>query len=73
MCIKCENLGVPRWLSWLSVRLVISGHDLTVWEIKPHIGLCANSVEPAWDSLSLTLSAPPALSPSLSQIHNFFY
>ena len=30
-----------------------SGHDLTVCEIEPHIGLCADSVEPAWDSLSL--------------------
>ena len=30
-----------------------SGHDLTVHEIEPHVGLCADSVEPAWDSLSL--------------------
>ena len=36
-----------------------SGHDLTVWEFEPHIGLQAASVEPAWDSLSPSLSAPP--------------
>ena len=31
-----------------------------VREIKPHIGLCADSSEPSWDSLS-PLSAPPPL------------
>ena len=36
-----------------------SGHDLTVGEIKPPvIGLCSESVQPAWDSLSPSLSAP---------------
>ena len=30
-----------------------SGPDLTVCEFEPHIGICADSVEPAWDSLSL--------------------
>ena len=50
-----------------------SGHDLMVCETEPHIGLCADSVEPACDSVSLSLSAPPplvcarALSLSLSQ------
>ena len=33
-----------------------SGHDLMVCEIEPPIG--ADSVEPAWDSLSLRLSLP---------------
>ena len=42
-----------------------SGHDLTVRGVEPHTGLCADSVEPAWDSLSLSVSAPP-LSLSLS-------
>ena len=37
-----------------------SGHDLTVHEFEPRIGLCADSVDPAWDSLSLPL--PHALS-----------
>ena len=43
-----------------------SGHDLTVREFEPCIGLCPGSAEPAWDSLSLSFSAPPALSLSLS-------
>ena len=28
-----------------------SGHDLPVHEFKPCIGLLADSIEPAWDSL----------------------
>ena len=43
-----------------------SGLDLMVLETGPHIGLCANSMEPAWDSLSPSLSASPLLSLSLS-------
>ena len=39
-----------------------SGHDLTVCESRPCVGLCADSVEPAWDSLSSTLSATRAFS-----------
>ena len=39
-----------------------SGHDLMVCEFDPHIGLCAECAEPAWDSLSLS----PSLSFSLS-------
>ena len=35
-----------------------SGHDLTVCEIEPRVGLCADSVEPDWDSLSFLLSLP---------------
>ena len=31
---------------------LVSGHDLMVCEFEPHMGLCAESVEPAWDSLS---------------------
>ena len=42
-----------------------SGHDLMVPEIEPRVGLCADSVEPGWDSVSLSLSAPPLF--SLSQ------
>ena len=29
-----------------------SGHDLTVREFEPRVELCADSVGPAWDSLS---------------------
>ena len=37
------------------------GHDLVVHEIKPCVRLCADSAEPAWDSLSPCLSARPSL------------
>ena len=43
-----------------------SGHDLMVHEFQPCIWLLADSTEPAWDSLSLPLSAPSILSPSPS-------
>ena len=56
MYIKNMSSGVLGWLSWLSVRLNFgSGHDLMVHEIEPHIGFCADSTEPSWDSLSLPL------------------
>ena len=35
-----------------------SGHDLMVQELKPHVRLCADRAEPAWDSLVLCLSLP---------------
>ena len=46
-----------------------SGHDLTVCEFEHRVGLCAESMDPAWDSLSLSLSLPSssALSFSLSK------
>ena len=41
-------------------------HDLAFRGCKPGVGLGADSAEPAWDSLSLTLSLPLlALSVSL--------
>ena len=39
-----------------------SGRDLTNHELDPLIGLCAGSVEPAWDSQSLSLSLSLSLS-----------
>ena len=39
-----------------------SHHDLTLVEIEPHIGLCADNAEPAWDSLSPCLYASLSLS-----------
>ena len=42
-----------------------SGHDLTICEFEPCVVLCTDSVEPAWDSLPPSLSAPPILSLSL--------
>ena len=32
-----------------------SGHDLTACGFEPHIRLCVDSMEPAWDSLLLSL------------------
>ena len=47
-----------------------SRHDLTVCGFEPHIRLCADSTEPAWDSVSLSLCPSPALSLSLSFSQN---
>ena len=33
-----------------------SGHDLIVREFEPYIRLCADGVEPGWDSLSPSFS-----------------
>ena len=44
----------------LTLRFV-SGHDLTVCETESHVGLCTDSTEPAWNSLSSSLSVPPPL------------
>ena len=41
-----------------------SDRDLTVCEFAPRIGLCTDSAEPAWDSLSLSLPLPRSLSPN---------
>ena len=41
---------------------VSSSHDLMIHEFEPHIWLCADSVEPAWDSLSRSLCPSPACS-----------
>ena len=34
-----------------------SGHDLSVCEFEPCVGLYADTTEPAWDSVSPSLSA----------------
>ena len=38
-----------------------SGHDLAVCEFKPRIGVRPDGAEPAWESLSPSLSVPPSL------------
>ena len=35
-----------------------SGFDLTVCKFEPHVGSCVDSAEPAWNSLSPSLSLP---------------
>ena len=73
--IVCPNNShqtkkVPRgaWVAQLVKHLTLdfsSCHYLVVHGIKPQVGLCADSEEPPWDSLSPFLSAPPLL--ALSQ------
>ena len=62
--MKVKHAGAPRWLSRVSVRLLISAQVM----ISQLVGL-GLSTESAWDSLSPSFSAPPplALSFSLSQ------
>ena len=57
---------MPGWLSLLGVQL-ISGHDLAV-SLSPALGsvLAARSLEPALDSVSLSLCPSPAFALSLS-------
>ena len=43
-----------------------SGHDFTVPEFEPGIRLCVDGAEPAWDSLSPSLSLPLSYSHTLS-------
>ena len=38
-----------------------SGHDLMVCKFEPHIRLYTDSMQSAWDSLSLSLSVSPLL------------
>ena len=53
------------WMAQLVKCLTLdfsSGHDLMVHEFEPHIGLCADRAEPAWDPLSLPLPCSWSLS-----------
>ena len=55
-------------MSHLVERLTLdfgSGPDLGVRGTEPHVGLCADRAEPAWVSLSPSLSAAPPSSLSL--------
>ena len=48
-----------------------SGRDLAVGEMEPRVGLCADSVDPAWDFLTLVLALSLSLchSPSRACSH----
>ena len=59
-----ETICGGAWGAWSLEHLTLdlsSGHDVTVREFEPRIRLCAVSVDPAWDSLSPSLPAPPRL------------
>ena len=57
-------MGLPTRGTWVvqSVKRPTlgfsSGHDLRVRYFEPRVGLCTDGTEPAWDSLSPSLSAP---------------
>ena len=51
---------VARSIKWATLGFG-SGHDLRVLEFRPCVGLSADSMEPAWDSLSLFLCCSPSL------------
>ena len=60
-CLKYFGRGA--WVAQLVKHQTLdfsSGHDLTVHEFKPHIGLCADTAGPAWDSLSCSLYPSPS-------------
>ena len=42
---------MAQWVKRLTLD-VGSGHDLTLMSLSLTLGLCADGVEPAWDSLS---------------------
>ena len=54
------RLRAPRWLSQLNVRVLLLAQVMTsrFHEFEPLVGLCVDRVEPAWDSLSLSVSLP---------------
>ena len=66
--------GAPGGLSQLSFRLLISAQVVISRFVSFElcVGLWADSVEPAWDSLSPSASAPPLLARSLSLSQNTY-
>ena len=50
--------GEPGWLSWSQCPILDlgSGHNLMVQEFEPCVRLLTDGVEPAWDSVSPSLS-----------------
>ena len=60
---ECRGAQVAQGVKRLTLN-VDSGQNLTVHEIEPHTGLCADGAEPACDSLSLCLCLSLSLCPS---------
>ena len=58
------GVSVVQSVKYLTLDLG-SGHAPTVCEFEPHIGLCADSTEPVWDSASHSLCPSPACALSL--------
>ena len=57
---------MAQLVKWLTLGLG-SGHDLMVGDFEPCMGFCANSVQPAWDSVFLSLHPSSALSIALNK------
>ena len=60
--------GAPGWLCWLSIRLLVSAQVVISSFMSSSPASGSDGVEPAWDSLSpsLSLPAPPLLALSVS-------
>ena len=61
--LSLKELFQGTWVAPLVKHLTLdfgSAHDLTVREFEPHIRLLADSLEPALDSVSPSLSASPS-------------
>ena len=59
---RCRTVRRGTWVAQSVGCLTLdfgSGHDLMVHEFELLVGLCADSLEPPWDSVSPSLSAPP--------------
>ena len=55
-------------MAWLVKCLTFDfslSHDLTACEFEPHVRLYGDGVEPAWDTLSPSLSSHPSIKLSL--------
>ena len=76
---KCQYHFIRRtcggtWVTQSVEHLTLgfgSGHDFVLCEFEPCMGLCTDSTEPTWDSLSpsLPLCHSPARAHSLSKIN----
>ena len=56
---QCGQVACPKRQSKRLILNFGSGYDLTIRGSEPHIGLCTDSAESAWDSLFPSFSAHP--------------
>ena len=61
LCLKDQLTYRGTWVAQLGKQPTLgvgSVHDLTVRELEPHTGLCAQGTEPALNPVSLSLPLP---------------